>query len=173
MRKLIMLLEMICVFYEGIMETCFVELLTDKRKTNIIVGEIYRVPNTSEAFSLKEYNKLLQIINEENKEIIIGTDQNLDYLKTEMHENTSKMLDINFNHLMLPTITKPTRITHSTATLIDNIYISKNLQTDFKSAILVDEISDHLPCLTLIKQTRKWQHTQQRIKYRKIDETGK
>ena len=49
----------------------------------------------------------------------------------------------------MPTITKPTRITHSSATLTDNIYILKNRINDFKSCTIVSDISDHLPCLTM------------------------
>ena len=42
------------VFHEGKMETCFVELLTEKQQNNIIIGEIYRVPNTDETFFLED-----------------------------------------------------------------------------------------------------------------------
>jgi exonuclease III len=110
-------------FYEGVIETCFVELLNKNKNNNIIVGEIYRTPNSDEKFFLTEFEKILSNVKLEKKELIIASDQNFDYLKTENHENTSKLLDINLNYFMLPTITKPTRITHSTATLIDNIYI--------------------------------------------------
>ena len=44
--------------------------------------------------------------------------------------------------------------TQRSATLIDNIYISKNLQRKFDSAILVDNISDHLPLVALLRQTK-------------------
>ena len=48
------------------------------------------------------------------------------------------------------TITKPTRITHNTATLIDNIYISTNHKPDIHSALLTFDISDHLPVITCV-----------------------
>ena len=47
----------------------------------------------------------------------------------------------------LCTITKPTRITHQSATLIDNIFVDKELSSEYKSWILQDDLSDHLPCL--------------------------
>ena len=53
-----------------------------------------------------------------------------------------------------PTITRPTRITHQTATLIDNIFVSEELHHNFESTILLEDISDHLPILTMLKQTR-------------------
>jgi hypothetical protein len=48
----------------------------------------------------------------------------------------------------LPTITKPTRITYNTASLIDNIYIPVELAQKSRSGIIVTDISDHLPVFT-------------------------
>ena len=81
-------------------------------------------------------------------------DHNLDLLKSDKHAPTCKFLDALLDANMLPTITRPTRIMQSSATLIDNIFISEQLQCNFDSAILTDNISDHLPCITLLRQTR-------------------
>ena len=51
---------------------------------------------------------------------------------------------------LFPSITRPTRITHSTATLIDNILIDQKFSENYKSSVLIDNISDHLPCLTTL-----------------------
>ena len=40
------------------------------------------------------------------------------------------------------------------ATLIDNIFISEWLQCNFDSALLLSNISDHLPIVTLMKQMK-------------------
>ena len=45
----------------------------------------------------------------------------------------------------MPTITRPTRITSESATLIDNIYVSGNKLDNLLSGILVADISDHFP----------------------------
>ena len=52
---------------------------------------------------------------------------------------------------LVPTITRPTRITKSTATLIDNILVSQNFCTRFSSNILLDDISDHLPSILVLQ----------------------
>ena len=39
-------------------------------------------------------------------------------------------------------------------TLIDNIYVSDQLHRNFESAIIVHDISDHLPSLAMLKQTK-------------------
>ena len=71
---------------------------------------------------------------------------------------------------MLPVITKPTRITDTSATLIDNILISSKLQQAYYSGIIISDMSDHLP--TVIKLTNVKQDTkqQQPVTYRKINE---
>ena len=55
-------------------------------------------------------------------------DHNLNLLKSNSHTSTQKFLDIIISNRLLPTITRPTRITQQTATLIDNILISEELQ---------------------------------------------
>ena len=76
----------------------------------------------------------------------------MDFLKHDQHSPTSDFIGMNIDHQLLPTITKPTRVTRSSATLIDNILIGKAYQTDFQSSIVVDDISDHFP---LIMKTDK------------------
>ena len=52
---------------------------------------------------------------------------------------------------MLPTITQPTRICKTAATLIDNILISQKHLEMYDSGVLIDNASDHLPCIKTIK----------------------
>ena len=54
----------------------------------------------------------------------------------------------------LPLITKPTRITHSSATLIDNIYTNLRPNIGLTSGILEIDMSDHLPVF-LFSYTKK------------------
>ena len=53
-----------------------------------------------------------------------------------------------FSSLFYLTISKPTRITKSTATLIDNIF-SNTLGDKCKTGQLVTDLSDHLPVFQL------------------------
>ena len=52
---------------------------------------------------------------------------------------------------MIPTITKPTRITTGSATLIDNILLDQQLCHVSNSGILLDNTSDHLPCFCILR----------------------
>ncbi len=141
------------IFEEGFFESCFIELCIQTK--NIVIGEIYRVPGTSENNFISRYEELVINIKKEKKDIIIGTDQNLDFLKIHQHSNTAKFLDVNLTNDLLPSISKPTRITHRSCTLIDNIYVSNRIASNLDSKILTTEISDHLPCLTIIGTGRK------------------
>ena len=81
-------------------------------------------------------------------------DHNIDLLRGKQHAQTHKFIEDLSRLDILPTITRPSRITLHSATLIDNIYVSKQLHRSFKSAILMSDISDHLPILAMLKQTK-------------------
>ena len=54
----------------------------------------------------------------------------------------------------LPCITRPTRLTHHSATLIDKVLVSKELYPLQHSSIVISDISDHLPCLTVFENIK-------------------
>ena len=59
-----------------------------------------------------------------------------------------------FEFSMIPTINKPTRVTKHTATVIDNIITNCILNSDFKSAIVKMDLSDHFPIIFINEFTR-------------------
>ena len=77
------------------------------------------------------------------------------FAKINTHKNTSDLFDIFYSRNFIPTITKPTRITHSSATLIDNIYVKGNTNFKMISGILTCNISHHLPIFTFTTRKRK------------------
>ena len=81
-------------------------------------------------------------------------DQNLDLLKSHIHSQTQTFLENTLNANLIPTIGRPTRITKSSVTLIDNIYISTKLNFKFDSCILLSDISDNMPGVPFIWQNR-------------------
>ena len=96
---------------------------------------------------MREYSELLKNLSKEKLELILGMDHNLDLLKITQHKPTEEFLECNIDSGMIPQITKPTRITQTSATLIDNVIVSKKLSTHIESRILIENISDHLPSL--------------------------
>jgi hypothetical protein len=125
-------------------ECMFVEIL-QSHKPNILFGCFYRPPNTDIALFNAEIVLLLKIIdNEKNKIVLLAGDYNLDLLKYNNHSPTAEFLNILLSYSYFPTICNPTRITDSSATLIDNIFINTS-NLILKSAIVYSDISDHLP----------------------------
>ena len=104
-----------------------------------------RPPNTNLEQFLVEYKEMLREIKKKTENVVIGIDLNLDFLKSAVHKHTRSFIDLNLEQDLVPTITRPTHITKSTATLIDNILVSQKFCGKFESNILIDNISDHLP----------------------------
>ena len=78
-------------------------------------------------------------------------DHNFNLLKSATHAVTRSFLNIFSENDILPTITRPMRICKKSATLIDNIFISQNLHKQFDSAILIQDMLNHMPTLALLK----------------------
>ena len=122
-------------------ESCFIEIEIPNRK-NAIVGIIYRAHTAIESF-IQDIDSVFHAITKENKVSYVMGDYNIDLLKDDTHAQTHNYLDYIYSLSLIPTIYKPTRITDSTATIIDNILT--NADNVVESAIVVTDISDHLP----------------------------
>ena len=154
-----------------IFEHVIVELKTDKR--NILLVSGYRPPNTNvKKFFIECKNLIKQLNKEKDHEVVIGIDHNLDLLKTHQHPQTNEFLEVNLKRNLLPTISKPTRITTKSATLIDNIFLSTRLQNTMESTIIINYMSDHLPCLVIIKNQRKCLKESKTITSRPLTDTN-
>ena len=113
------------------LEHIVVELKTDK--DNILLVSGYRPPNANYKVFIKEYIALHKKLNKlKQHKIILGIDHNLDLLKAHLHKQTNQFLEKNLELDLVPSISKPTRITRKTATLIDNVLISQSLQAQMR-----------------------------------------
>ena len=150
-------------------EHCIIELKTDTR--NVLVVSGYRPPNCNVRTFIKEYSRLITSLKKcKHHEIIIGLDHNLDLLKTNTHPQTNEFLELNLRKSLIPCISKPTRITHKTATLIDNIMTSPTIQSNQSPYILVEDISDHMPILIIkFRNQNKSMKGYKTFKSRKLD----
>ena len=136
------------------LEHIVVELKTDR--DNILLVSGYRPPNANYKIFIKEYTALLMKLKKlKQHKIILGIDHNLDLLKTHLHKQTNQFPEKNLELDLIPSISKPTRITRKTATLIDNVLISQSLQAQMHPHLIVEDISDHLPILVVLKDLNK------------------
>ena len=112
---------------------------------------IYRPPNTNPQEFIDTIKKVVPQAKKNGRNIILGMDHNLDILKENKHGPTHDFLEGIYDNGLLPMITKPTRITTSSATLIDNILVDDLLYGRSESGIILDDSSDHLPCYCIVR----------------------
>lgn len=161
----------ICINIENEFESLFIE--ATYKKTTILVGEIYRVPNTSVKTSIERFHTILERLKLYKHDVILGTDQNFDLVKYNNDTNIRLFLDGFISSGFLPTITKPTRITHCSATLIDNIYVKGPSYYSHTSGILQYDISDHLPIFSCMgKNKPKIVPDSLRFEHRRLTDTA-
>ena len=125
---------------------------------NTLASALYRPPNSNQKIFLKEFPSFIKSLQRVSKNVIVGLDHNVDFLKSEQHEPSQQFIETILDNKLIPLITRPTRITKNSATLIDNILISNHLYSLQRSAVLIHDISDHLPCIAIIdnmKASRK------------------
>ena len=136
------------------LEHIVVELKTNK--DNILLVSGYRPPNANYKVFIKEYITLLKKLKKlKHHKIILGIDHNLDLLKTHLHKQTNQFLENNLELDLVPCISKPTRITKKTATLIDNVFLSQSLQNQMRPLLIIEDLSDHLPILVILRDLDK------------------
>ena len=127
----------------GMVECGFIEIELDK--IFYVVGKIYWVPNTSEKIFNEKYCELLKHIGNQNA--IIGGDFNMVY----QHKRSEELYNFNVNAQYIRSLTLPTWVTHNSSTLIDNIHVKDKSLSKYYAGRLVDDISDHFPCLLFLQ----------------------
>ena len=140
---------------ENEFETIFIE--TKFNNKTYLIGEIYRTPNSNVRTSINRYEYVINKCQDLTDNLIIGTDQNMDFLKIKENLQYGNLLTNFISDGLLPTINLPTRITPISSTLIDNIYVTlKNFDNlDYKAWVFIDDTSDHYPIFVKLTMYRK------------------
>ncbi len=124
-------------------ESLFIEILSSDKK-NIIVGNIYRAHRSNTDSFINDLNTTLTKISRENKHCYISGDFNFDLLKCNDVHVINDFLSVFYNYNMYPLIDRPTRITPSSATLIDNIFTNV-FNHKITSGVIIADLTDHYP----------------------------
>ena len=131
------------------LESTFIEIV-NPRKSNIVVGIIYRHPSMDlNDFNCNYLNKLLENISKEQKSVFLLGDFNVNLLNYNEHNQTNEFLDSLASNSFIPLILQPTRKTSHSNTLTDNIF-SNVIDPDIISGNLTATTSDHLPQFSII-----------------------
>ena len=138
--------------FDDDINSVFVEI--DKVHTNIgknvIVGVLYRPPNTNIDKFNESCEHVLSVIYKENKYCYLMGDFNINLLNHESHQGTANFVEIFYANSFIPNINRPTRVTKHNATIIDNIF-TNYINTSSKSGILYTDLSDHFPIFCMIE----------------------
>ena len=113
---------------------------------NLLVGVIYRPPNTDIKLFIDALKEILENVQSENKVLYLVGDYNIYLLNVDSHSLTADFDDAIYSYGLVPLITRPTRVTETSVTLIDNIFTNKSIRYgESMYGILVSDISDHYP----------------------------
>ena len=139
------LLDNLSDCYENLFECVTVEI-SHQSKRSTVISCIYRKPGTN----ITEFSDTLEeLLNPlKHKDLYVCGDLNIDLLKYEAHDQTRNFMDMFFSLGLFPLITKPTRITNYSESLIDNIFTNV-LNNQHRNGILITDVSDHLPIFTI------------------------
>ena len=108
----------------------------------LLITTWYRPPNSSiELFS--DFEIFLELLEDENKEIIITGDLNCNFLEQNKNLPTSKLLDLVDVYQLQQHILSPTRITNTTASLLDVILTYCGDDKILDTGVIHLGISDH------------------------------
>ena len=121
-------------------EAMFIEI--ENLNKSVIIGNIYRPPRESNIFNVA-FNKAMNNKLIKGKTKIISGDFNINLLKINEKIMYANFFDMMISISLLPSITFPTRITRTTATIIDNIFSNCLEETVLSGIISNKSISDH------------------------------
>ena len=129
-------------------ESLFIEIRRPLSQ-NIIIGVIYRSPDSNVNDFVQNFNSLLAKIGKENKLSYLLGDFNLNVTNYHSHSLTGEFVDVTYANLFVPLILRPTRITSYSASLIDNIF-ANTFCNDIVRGLFFTDVSDLLPIFAIL-----------------------
>lgn len=130
-----------------------------------IVSVVYRPPDGDIPSFFEFLESFLGFTNDERKKVILGGDLNINMLSDTSSKRELDLL-LSMNGCM-NVITRPTRITSHSETLID-LFITNEDEMNLKTGVLVSDISDHLPIFMFVKGQHRESCKKEEIKYQSI-----
>ena len=125
-------------YFDSEMESVFIEIEKSvfHSNANIIMGVVYRMPDSSVDMFNERLADILNSVQKENKLFYLLGDLNIDLFKHDVHRPNSKFLDTIYSYNVYPLVTKPTRVTASPRggggySLYDGWYICAAVLTPF------------------------------------------
>jgi len=145
-------LDGLSVFVDRIFESIFIEVSLPDSNKKILIGSVYRpgsahptLSNTEQFTQFIEiFSNVLSDAHSKFENVYIFGDFNLDLIKLNKNKQVKEYVDLLFSFGFLQIVTRPTRLSSSSATLIDHI-ITNVSHPVYETSILTASISDHFP----------------------------
>ena len=117
----------------------------------ITLGNIYKASRNYNVADMRafisEFEPIVNKLCKEKIQLLLAGDFNINLLKCDTFQLFNEFYELLLSFGLIPNITLPTRITNTTATLIDQIYskFDKNVNSDYFAGIIASKLSDHFP----------------------------
>lgn len=114
----------------------------------ILVGVVYRPPS-ADIEVLNDLHDFVHKQSKHNRNIILGGDFNVPSIDWETMtsmsgcRNSELLIDLAFSNNLVQMVTSPTRVTETTSSLLDLVFVSDNLCAADNHCTVVEGISDH------------------------------
>ncbi|ESN94273.1 hypothetical protein HELRODRAFT_164081 [Helobdella robusta] len=135
---------MSCTFYKKF--SVYIEQDWTQVESHFMEYEKIRPPNSDPSNLIQKLDLALSSLKTNSKVYLVG-DFNLDLSKACSDKLVASFSDLLASFNFVPLISQPTRVTHSSSSIIDNIFTS-NLSHHI-SGILLHDFSDHFPIFAL------------------------
>lgn len=119
------------------------------KPVNFVVGIVYRPPNSSFVDFLGSMEEILLILSNLHLKSYVMGDFNINLLS--INDNATNYINLFQSFNFTQTITKPTRVTNKSATLLDHIW-TNDMENFIRSGIQYISISDHFPVLSVFNR---------------------
>ena len=120
-----------------------IDAFKGKRKYCVLV--CYRSPSSENVSFLQHFQRMVSNISKDNS--IVTGDFNYNLFNVKHHQETENFYNDLISSSFCPIITKSTRITDQSSTLIDQIWINDMTNDKIESKLLLTDITDHLPII--------------------------
>ena len=172
--------ESLSVFHEGIFESLFIKMHPDSQNQQngktVVIGVVY-LPNglrSNKAKILEIFDNISDTIQKRHYKCIMVGDMNVDMMKYRTDNIVAEYIDTQVSNGFKFRLAQPTRVTHTTATLIDHVL--DNLTDETKACgVITTQLqgscgySDHYPIYSLVKLGTKRASSQMPTNRRKIN----
>ena len=130
-------------------------LEVDHGSYKVIVGIVYRPSRASHGLFIEKLSEVIAFACAAScSNVVLCGDFNYDTIQYVNNSYVQIFFDTASSYSLVPLIDKPTRITDTSRSIIDNIFVLDPYNC--KSGIILSDVSDHLPVFLICPEDVPW-----------------